>query len=131
MVAERGADRPVCAGIRKPATDEKGGEVFIVAGFERVCAAFQREGNALAHHLAGVALRLAATGGFRLATLVAGLFVVLVLTSFLQDARLLDLLLEAAQRLIQRLILANLDLSQKFSPLPSWYDAIRLGTRVE
>jgi len=67
-------------------------------------------------HLPHVRLRLAAPGGFRLAALVAGLLVVLVLPSFLEDTGLLKLLLEAPQRLIERLVLADLDLSQTIHP---------------
>ncbi|MCC2670239.1 MAG: hypothetical protein K0Q72_2710 [Armatimonadetes bacterium] len=40
----------------------------------------------------------------------------LVLASFLQDAGLLDLLLEAPQRLIQGFILSNLNLRQTVHP---------------
>lgn len=49
----------------------------------------------LAATLFEVAKMLAAAGGLGLAALVARLFVVLMLASFLEDARLLKLLLEA------------------------------------
>lgn len=48
----------------------------------------------------------------RLALFVARLFVMLVLASFLQYAGLLKLLFEATQSLVERLILANLNLGQ-------------------
>lgn len=66
--------------------------------------------------LAHVGLALTAGCRFRLTTLVARLLVVLVLASFLEDAGLLKLLLEATQRLIERLVLADLDLSQLVHP---------------
>ncbi len=66
--------------------------------------------------LARIRLALADRSSGGLAALVAGLLIVLVLASFLEDAGLLDLLLEAPQRLIQRLVLSYLNLSQTVHP---------------
>src|SRR3954468_5832012 len=63
-----------------------------------------------------VGAHLAAAGRLRLALLVTRLLVVLVLAGFLQDAGLLELLLEALERLIERLVLLHLDLSQLVHP---------------
>lgn len=74
--------------------------------------------------------KLAAPCGFGLPLLVAGLFVMLVLASFLENAGLLNLLLEAAKRLIQRLIGLDLNLSQPDTPLQSGVaDALNVGAR--
>ena len=58
-------------------------------------------------HLARVGFRLAAAGGFSLALLIARLLVMLVLARFLQDAGLLNLLLESSQRAVKRLVLSE------------------------
>lgn len=59
---------------------------------------------------------LALCGGFRLALLVARLFVMLVLARFLENSSLLQLLLEPLQCAVKRFIRSDLDLSQ---PYPS------------